>query len=284
MDSFTLTRRPAVRVNTLKTNKATIIRLLNERAIPFQEVSWDPSALVLETAQGLDDVIKEGRLYIQGLSSMVPALVLDPRPGERVLDLCAAPGSKTTQMAALMENTGEITAVESVKDRFYKLRSVVALLGAENVRLKFSDGRKFRDRELFDRVLVDAPCSSEGRFTTQDKKSFAFWSPRKIKEMAHKQRGLLLNASRLLRPGGTLVYSTCTFAPEENEGAVDWLLKKTDENLSVEPVNLPGVAVYPTLIGWEKKTFNPQVRHCCRILPTPAAEGFFVAKFSRVHG
>lgn len=283
MDSFTLIRRPVARVNTLKTNKETIIRLLNERAIPFQEVSWDPSALVLETAQGLDDVIKEGRLYIQGLSSMVPALVLDPRPGERVLDLCAAPGSKTTQMAALMENTGEITAVESVKDRFYKLRSVVALLGAENVRLKFSDGRKFRDRELFDRVLVDAPCSSEGRFTTQDKKSFAFWSPRKIKEMAHKQRGLLLNASRLLRPGGTLVYSTCTFAPEENEGAVDWLLKKTDGNLSVEPVNLPGVAVYPTLIGWEKKTFNPQVRHCCRILPTPAAEGFFVAKFVRSH-
>ena len=135
-----------------------------------------------------------------------------------------------------------------------------------------------RDQHGFDKILVDAPCSSEGRFKIADKKTFAYWSLRKIKEMVHKQRGLLLNASRLLKPGGTLVYSTCTFAPEENEGVVNWLLKKTAGALKVEPVLLDDVVSYPAVEEWEGKIFNPAVRNCFRVLPTSEMEGFFITK------
>jgi 16S rRNA (cytosine1407-C5)-methyltransferase len=220
--------------------------------------------------------------YLQSLSSMLAVQALDPQPGERILDLCAAPGSKTSQTAARMNNTGSVTAVEAVRGRFYQLRSVLRLLGVENVQCLCMDGRRFAARgELFDRVLVDAPCSSEGRFRHDNAKTFAYWSLRKIKEMAKKQRGLLLNAGRQVRPGGVLVYSTCTFAPEENEAVVNWFLKKSEGIFTVEPVSFTNIGVYPALTSWEGKTFDSQVQHCMRILPGEKTEGFFIAKFSK---
>lgn len=224
-------------------------------------------------------MIQKGFLYRQSLSSMLPAIVLDPRPGERVLDLCAAPGSKTTQMAAMMDNTGEIVAVEAIRQRSYKLRAVIEQMGVANVAIMVIDGRRFKSEQLFDKILIDAPCSSEGRFHLDHPKTFAYWSPRKIKEMARKQRGLLLTASRLLKPGGTMVYSTCTFAPEENEGVVDWLLRKTEGTLEVEAMDLKGIPHYPCLGEWQGKVFDPRVQKCLRVLPEDGMGGFFIAKF-----
>jgi 16S rRNA (cytosine1407-C5)-methyltransferase len=225
------------------------------------------------------DLINDGFLYRQSLSSMLPALILAPCPGERVLDMCAAPGSKTTQMAAMMNNEGEIVAVEAIHQRSYKLRSVVEKMGAGNVSLKLTDARQFRSHQLFDRILVDAPCSSEGRFKVREPKTFAYWSPRKIREMARKQKGLLLSASRLLKPGGVMVYSTCTFAPEENEGAVDWLMRKTQGALDVEAVDLKDIPRYPCLPEWRGKVFDSRVQKCLRVLPEDGMEGFFITKF-----
>jgi 16S rRNA (cytosine1407-C5)-methyltransferase len=224
----------------------------------------------------------DGKIYQQSSSSQLPVIVLDPRKGERILDMCAAPGSKTSQMAMLMENSGQIVAIESAHQRYYKLKAVLVLLGAENVKVIFKDARLYRDNELFDAVLADVPCSSEGRFSADDPDSFKYWSTRKIKEMQNKQRGLLLSASRLVKPGGRLVYSTCTFAPEENEAVVNWFLKKAGNDFSVEKVSLRDIESYPAILSWGKKTFHPDVSKCLRVLPSKAMEGFFIAHFKRL--
>ena len=282
-ESFCREKPLSVRINTLRTSREEVLRILNERHIRYEEIPWCVEALILNNISqrefAKEGLIEQGRLYVQSLSSMLPARILLPKPGEDILDMCAAPGSKTTQMAALMDNQGKITAIEAIKDRFYKLKSVVSLLGAANVELKLMDARKFRSpNRLFDKILVDSPCSSEGRFRIQDRKTYQYWSPRKIKEMAHKQKGLLLSASRLLKNTGTLVYSTCTFAPEENEKVIDWLLKKTKGAMEVMPVHCDGVDSYPAMTQWQNKRFSDEVRSCLRILPRETMEGFFIAK------
>ncbi len=276
--SFSAKTQAGLRVNTLKTTVPEAKKFLKGIGIPWQEVAWCSYALWVPAAS-LKEILAsswavEGKLYSQGAESQIPVLILDPRPGETVLDLCAAPGSKATQIAGHMNNEGLLVANEPVRDRFFRLKSVVDLMGAR-VTLKMVDGRRFDGRgTLFDRILVDAPCSSEGRFNVHEPKTTRYWSVRKVHEMAHKQKGLLLNASRLLKPGGVLVYATCTFAVEENEAVVDWLLRKTQGRLSLEPVVLDGVPSYraQTLVA-------SQAARCLRVLPDGRMEGFFTAKF-----
>jgi NOL1/NOP2/sun family putative RNA methylase len=280
-------RRLIGRCNTLKISGKEMKNILSEEKIAWQNPSFIDEAFILEQRENataaLSALTREGRFYPQSLSSMLPPLVLNPLEGENVLDLCAAPGSKTTQMAAMMKNRGRITAVEPVRGRFYKLKSVCQLLGADIVRCVFCDGRRFRSVELFDKVLIDAPCSSEGRFKADDEESCRYWSVRKIREMAHKQKGLLMNAGRLLKPGGVMVYSTCTFAPEENEGVLDWFLKKTGEQFDVLPIDIPtgGPQKYSCLTAWNKRSFDPRVLSAVRIFPDDFYEGFFIAKMKK---
>jgi len=276
----------SLRVNT---PKATVVQLkedLQREGIQFHLVPWFEQGLVIPEVglheSKINEMIGQGILYKQSLSSMMPAMVLDPQPGEYVLDLCAAPGSKTSQMAAMMEKQGRLVAVENIRSRYYKLQVVLKQLGVTNVQTKLIDGRRFRSQELFDKILVDAPCSSEGRFKIDHPKSWAYWSLRKIREMVRKQRGLLLNASRLLKSGGVLVYSTCTFAPEENEVVLDWLLKKTNGLLKLQPISLVGIEFYPAILEWQGKRFRDEIRHCFRVLPTKEMEGFFIAKLVKV--
>jgi 16S rRNA (cytosine1407-C5)-methyltransferase len=182
-----------------------------------------------------------------------------------------------------MNNQGTLKANEPVRQRLYRLKAVLQLTGA-HAQITSTDGRRMEGHgELFDRVLVDAPCSCEGRFILDEPKSFAYWSVRKIKEMSHKQKGLLLNAGRLLRPGGTMVYSTCTFAPEENEEVVDWFLRKTEGRFALSPIRIDGVKTYPCLTHWQKRTYDIGIRDAARILPNERMEGFFIAKFMNSH-
>lgn len=276
----------SVRVNTLKITTTDVIGVLKKKGVSCKPVSWCPEALILEGAPSEEmqslELFADGRLYRQSLSSLLPVIVLDPQPGERVLDLCAAPGSKTTQMAARMRNQGTITAVEAIRPRYYKLKSVADHMGVQNVSFVLKDGRRFHSHQSFDKILVDAPCSSEGRFKTAMPKTYAYWSLRKIKEMVRKQRGLLLSASRLLKPGGRLVYATCTFAPEENEGVVNWLLKKTEGMMRVQPVVLEGLPSYAGIPQWEERAFNPEAANGFRVLPGPEMEGFFLAQMEKI--
>lgn len=289
LKSFSLPLVVSIRINTLRSTKKTVVELLQKNNIGFTDVGWYPNAVVVKATDKkqpvIESLMEKGEIYFQNLSSLYPVLILDPQPGEYLWDVCAAPGSKTTQMAAHMSNRGTIIATENVRDRYYKLRTVVSLMNAEIVIPKFLDGRRLKSEgRFFDRVLVDAPCSSEGRFNIHDPKSYQYWSSRKIKEMVQKQRGLLLSATRLLKPGGTLVYSTCTFAPEENEGVVDWLLRKAERTIGIEAVHLKSIKTYPAVVRWNQKEYSPEVAKCTRVLPGEGREGFFIAKLKKLAG
>lgn len=272
------------RVNTLLSSMDEVRALLQSADIAFTPVHWYPDAgwVAHDVREPLlaSPAYADQKIYVQNQSSMIPPLVLDPQPGERVLDLAAAPGSKTLQITCLMEQDGEIAAVDAVKKRFYKLRDNLASQGADQVRTFLKDGRAvWKNRpEYFDRVLLDAPCSSEGRFHMSDPESFAYWSPRKIKEMAHKQKRLLYSAIQAVRPGGTVVYSTCSFAPEENEMIVDAQLRRFGDAVEVVPLGVETDEMILPHTQWASRSFDDQLAHARRILPGYHTDGFFVCK------
>ncbi len=230
-------------------------------------------------------LVEQGAIYLQSLSSQAAARALDPQPGEDIVDLCAAPGSKTSHIAALMEH-GVLVANEVSKGRSHKLRAVLAQLrvsGREDldVRVRTGDGARFRGhRDCFDRVLVDAPCSGEGRFHLSDPRSFAGWTPRKVKGLASKQKALLHAALDATKPGGVVVYATCTLAPEENEGVLARALKRYDGVADLEPLPVDLPTARPGLTEWRGKAFDARIaRFARRIPPGPTWDGFFLARF-----
>lgn len=223
-----------IRINALKAKLQPTKEALLQ--IPeAKEVSWAPElVLVPEDIKPEiqdSDEYRQGLLYFQNPASFLPAYVLDPQKDETILDLCAAPGSKTTHIAALMQNTGGIIANDVQKNRMFKLKAVTELLGAYNVSYSQRRGEFMGERypEYFDKVLVDAPCSMG-----EDLKS------KKIDMLRKRQFGLLRSAIQATAPGGTIVYSTCTQHPKENEGVITDILKKVN-NIKVVPIDIPGL-------------------------------------------
>ncbi len=220
---------------------------------------------------------ESGEIYIQNPSSFYAVKVLNPRPGEEVLDLAAAPGGKTIAMAVGMANQGRIAAVEPVKPRFHRLRANVARCGVTIVDFYPRDGRGVGRvvPERFDKVLLDAPCSSQARMRWFDPTTFTHWSRQKVKEAQRKQKSLIRSAYAALKPGGLMVYCTCAFSVAENELVVDYLLKRSDavlQKLSDKPVNsVPGVNV------WNNKPLHQDLSRSLRILPDDIWDGFFIA-------
>lgn len=267
-------RLTSFRVNTIKATKQEIKNALDDAGFKVKDVPWCADAFILMNKSKRElmelPAYTEGKIYIQSLASMVPPLALDPKPGEKVLDLTAAPGSKTSQIAALMENVGELVANDNNKPRFFKLKHNLELLGVVAT-LRMEDGSRLCGEfpEYFDKILLDAPCSAEARFIEGEPKTYGYWSERKIKEMAYKQRKLLFSAWYALKPGGTLVYSTCTFAPEENEKQIERLLKRFSDAETL-PIDLPGLKILSTTVP-----------HAICLLPTNEVEGFFVAKLHK---
>jgi len=286
LETFRLPKGTTFRVNPLKSDPDSLKRELESSGFHPEAIAWLPGAFRLpgneRRALTEHDAFYGGRLYIQNLSSMLAPLLLDPQPGERVLDLAAAPGGKTLMMAGMMENRGWISAVEPVRERFHKLRKNIETAGATIIHTYQKDGRGVGRivPENFDRVLLDAPCSSEAKFNTLRPKSFAFWSLRKIRESQKLQKRLILSAWQSLKPGGRLLYSTCSFAPEENEAVVDFLLEK-QKNARVLPVELPVENAMNGVTRWEKKRYRPELIQTRRILPTREMDGFFLASIEK---
>ncbi len=288
LNALTASPLTTFRINRIKIDIARWKMYMKQEHILTQSVSWSKEAFILKNMSQRQlqetSAYQEGLIYLQNLSSMVPVILMKPAPGERILDLCAAPGSKTTQIASITDNKASIVAVEKIRPRFFRLRANVEKQGVTSARLMLGDGnaiaRKFP--EYFDKVLLDAPCSSEGLFNAHNDRTYSYWSLRKVKEMQYKQKRLISAAWNALQKGGTMVYSTCTFSPEENEEVINWLIKKFPDEVKVEEPQLPFPNYIKGLTNMGEKSFNPDIRKTRRILPTEAMEGFFIAVLRKV--
>ncbi len=262
------------RINTLKIERAALLERFEEEGVGFQTFSWYPLGLKLEVESPgklLENLL--GYIHIQEELSMVPPLVLDPRPGEQVLDLCASPGSKTCQISQMMKNSGRVIANEPSLARVAPLRSNCERLGVMNVAITRYDGRNF-PHGPFDRILVDAPCSSEGR-ERRGPGVLSRSSTKRSQDLQALQISLLRNALRLVKPGGVVVYSTCTYAPEENELVVESVLDKA----RLEEISIPGLKSCPGITEWTGMHLNDELKHTARYYPhLNDTGGFFVAK------
>lgn len=287
----TFVERPTTfRINNLKGKKEQILEILQQHGFKIERVSWNKEAFILKSKtqrelSGLD-IYNNGKIYIQSLASMVPPLVLDPKPGEKVLDLTAAPGSKTSQMAALMNKQGELVANDNNEIRFSRLKYNMEILGVASgnfLKLSLENGVILAQKypEYFDKILLDAPCSAEARFVDGEPTTFGYWKEKKIKEMASVQRQLLLSAWNALKPGGILVYSTCTFSPEENELQITKFMDRVDD-CEVLDISLPDLKRLPILKNWQGQEINKELaKKSFRIMPTKDIEGFFVVKMRK---
>jgi len=288
MQGFSSKRPTTFRVNTLKTDASSLLKRLTAEQFVLEVNPWYPNSFILKNSsqKALTETpeYKEGLLYVQSLSSMLPPLILDPKPGERVLDIAAAPGSKTTQMATMMQNKGEIVANDTSHVRMYRLRANLNMQGVAIARTTQTDGRGFWQKypEYFDKVLVDVPCSMEGRFNVSDPKTYEDWSLKKVRELSRLQRWLLRSAISATKPGGTIVYSTCTISPEENEEVIDWILTKEKGNVTLETIHIDKLYADPPIVAWQGKTYDAAIEKTVRIYPTERMEGFYIAKLKKI--
>jgi len=285
--ALTEPKRVGYRVNRLRADRAEVEAALRREGVEFTLVPWLPDAYTAppEHRERLvrSPLFSTGSICLQNLSSMAAVHVLDPQPGEEVLDLAAAPGGKTLLTAQRMQNRGRIAAVEVVRERLYKMQSVLKTGGAANVQTYLADGRTIgrKTPERFDRVLLDAPCSGESRFHADDPASFARWSLRKIAECSRKQVGLLRSAVAAAKVGGVILYGTCSFAPEENEAVVDAVLRRYGEAIETESISLPLENLQPGLTRWGEHEFHSAVASAVRILPSPEMDGFFLCRLRK---
>ena len=279
-------RQQSVRINTLKVSVAEGKMLLDEAGVLYSLVPWIQNGVYIE--QGLEavrdlDATINGELYIQNAASWLPVLALDPKPGQAILDVCAAPGGKTSHIAQQTNNEASITANDNSRPRLHKLQNNLARLGVKQTEFLLHDATRLTSKlgvEQFDAILLDAPCSGEGMMLLGNKKDFESWSVAHIKRLQQLQKKLIVQAWQLLKPGGTLVYSTCTMAPEENEAVVDYLLRHNDDieidNFSELRAELTNTS--PAVTEWNGKKYHGDISKTLRLHPSPQVEAFFVAK------
>ena len=270
--------RSALRVNTLKISAHELVRRLEAKRVKLEKIPWLQDGYWFEARFSLGSTpdYLQGHYYLQSAASQLVAEILDPQPAESVLDMAAAPGSKTTHLAQRMGNTGTIYALDENAHRLAALRNNCERLLARNVVMLKKDARFVRDLGLqFDRVLLDAPCS--GNFCSEQD----WLLKRRIEDVqanARVQHELLKAAVLVLKPGGVLVYSTCSLEPEEDELAIDWILKKAA--LSLEKIEV-GIGD-SGMVSWEGKDLHPSLALAHRFWPhRTGTEGFFIAKLRK---
>ena len=263
-------QRPVtLRVNNLKTSLEKAKEKLDEAQIKYETISWYEKALIIKNVREEKirklEIYENGEIYLQSLSSMLPPIILEPKAGENILDMTAAPGGKTTEIAALTENKAYITACEKNKIRAERLKFNLQKQGVKSANIMVEDARKLSDYFSFDKILLDAPCSGSGTENIFDKN----FSKELVERSVKFQEELLSKALKILKPGGEMVYSTCSILKQENEKVLERVLSKG--NAQIEPITVQDIEVLPSKIAGT-----------ITVCPTENYEGFFVAKIKKL--
>lgn len=266
-------RKTTLRVNTLKTSSTNVIDILDKNNIKFKKVNWYNDAFIIENANESDiqklDIYQNGEIYLQSLSSMLPPLILNPQEKTDILDMAAAPGGKTTQIAAIVNNNASITACELNKIRAEKLKYNIEKQGAKAY-VMVTDARKIDSFFSFDKILLDAPCSGSGTLDLNTGISEKNFSLNLISKSVKAQTALLEKALKILKPGCDMVYSTCSILQEENEEVLEKVLSKNKAKIVPIDFELKDLPLLPTKIPGT----------LC-VLPNDLYEGFFIAKIQK---
>lgn len=265
----------SLRANLLKTTPDAVAALLTAQGIAFERLPWSESAFLLpaarESALWTLPAYEKGEIYLQSLSSMLPPLALSPQAGADILDMAAAPGGKTAQMAAMTGNRANITACEINKIRAEKLQYNLQKQGASRVNVMVRDARKLEDFFRFDQILLDAPCSGSGTLLQSEPATLRAFSEKLARSSAATQLQLLKKALALLKSGRSMVYSTCSILDIENECVVRAALKGVRAH--VEPIAFDGLDALPLL--------PTSLEGALCIRPTAQYEGFFMARIRK---
>ncbi len=276
LNGYQKERTVSIRVNTLKSDINRILDELSKEGIEYEKVPWYKDAVVIKNVkenliQSLE-IYKNGEIYLQSLSSMLPPLILDPKPNTDILDMCSAPGGKTTQMAALSENEAHITACEINHIRTERLRYNIEKQGANCIYIMQKDSRYIDNFFSFDKILLDAPCSGSGTINTNNPKLSDIFTTKLIKKSISSQLALLKKAINILKPGGEIVYSTCSILACENEDIINKAL--LGSNTEIIPIDFNGKEYLPLL--------PVKIPGTLCVCPDEFFEGFFIAKIRKI--
>lgn len=274
IDGYKKEKRLTFRVNTIKTTVEAIEKELIKNEIEFEKVKWSKEAFVIlnkaeKEIQELE-MYKNGKIYLQSLSSMLPPIVLNPMPKNDILDMAAAPGGKTTQIAALSNNEANITACEVNKIRAERLKYNLDKQGASSVFVMLEDARNIDNFFSFDQILLDSPCSGSGTININENNLNEYFTTELVERSKKLQIALIKKAIKILKSGKEMVYSTCSILKEENE---DIIRKVLNEGIEIVPIEFDGKETLPQLSTTIKGTL-------C-ICPTKYYEGFFIAKLRK---
>lgn len=267
IDGYSVNRKTTFRVNNLKSSYEEIKNVLDSNNISYSNISWYKDAFILESAFDIRklSIYLEGKIYIQSLSSMIPVIILNPLENESILDMAAAPGSKTTMIASISGNKVRIMANEKDKIRCERLKYNIDKQGVKNVTVINCDALKLDEFFRFDKILLDAPCSGSG---TINEESIKYFSEKLVNNSSMLQLSLLKKAISLLKVGGELVYSTCSILKEENENILKEVLK--DDRVVLERIDL------------DVPKLSTDIEETICVCPNEYYEGFFVSKLKRV--
>lgn len=275
LSGYNKTRIVSLRVNTIKTTVNEICDILDKNNIKYETVSWSDTALIISDATEQDikkiSIYNEGKIYLQSLSSMLPPIILNPKEKTDILDMTAAPGGKTTQIAAITNNKANITGCEMNNIRAERLKFNIEKQGASSVCILKEDSRNLSNYFAFDQILLDAPCSGSGTIRMENEQTYNKFSEKLVSKSVNSQVKLLKKALKILKPKHEMVYSTCSILAEENENIIKNILK--EENAEILPINFEGIENIPML------PCNIEGVICVK--PTQYYDGFFVAKIRK---